>query len=178
MITMRLETQKFNAALRKFAVKSKLSEDKVIRKVAFDLLSNILRPEPYGKHPVSTGRARAAWFPSVVGLGKKFDFESRVKENSQVEIGKKEGRFISKLTGSNKYVEMVNAVDYIMYLEYGWSKTAPLGLVRISMRKMRGKLPKELGKAYRDDWNAIGRGKASAFGSIASTIRDFTEFGD
>ena len=46
------------------------------------------------------------------------------------------------------------------------------------MRKKRGALPKELGTAYKKDWDSIGAGKASPFGSIASTIRDFTEFGD
>lgn len=175
---MRLESQKFNAALRKFMVKSKLSEDKIIRKVAFDLLSNMLQPEPYGKYPVLHGQSRAGWYASVQGLGKKFDFGKGLKADSKVEEGKSQGRFKSKLTGSNKYVELINGVNHTIFLEYGHSAAAPMGFIRISMRKMRGKLPKELGKAYRDDWNAIGRGKASAFGSIASTIRDFTEFGD
>ncbi len=50
---------------------------------------------------------------------------------------------------------MINNVDYIIFLEYGWSAQAPFGMVRISMRKIRGLLPKELDDSYRRDWNKI-----------------------
>ena len=46
MLTIQMESAKFNLALKKFMLKSSLSEDKIIRKVAFDLLSNMLQPEP------------------------------------------------------------------------------------------------------------------------------------
>lgn len=178
MLTLKLESEQFNKALRKFAAQSNISTEKVIRKVAFDLLSNILRPEPYGKYPVDYGQSRAGWFMSVVGLGKKFDFDSNLKSGSKVQEGKSQSKFKSNLTGGNKYVEMINGVNHTIFLEYGHSKSAPLGFIRISMRKMRGKLPKELGKAYKNDWNAIGKGKASPFGSIAGIIDEYKEFGD
>jgi hypothetical protein len=178
MITLSMETEKFNLALKKFMLRSNISEDKVIRKVAFDLLSNMLQPEPYGKYPVDLGQSRAGWYASVVGLGKKFDFDSRVKGESKVNEGKAQSKFKSNLTGSNKYVEMINGVNHTIFLEYGHSRQAPAGFIRISMRKMRGKLPKELGEAYKKDWNAIGKGKASAFGSTANLIQEYREFGD
>jgi len=193
MITMKMETAAFNKQLRAFMKKTNISTDKVIRKVALDLLSNILRPEPYGTHAVDTGRARAGWYMSAVGLGNKMDFTSRVKTTSKsgkgitlggVEQGKREGKFTAKLGPMtlNKYVEMVNGVDYIVYLEYGWSKQSPFGMVRISMRKMRGVLPKELSKEYKKDWLAVGRGKASAIGSFKTVrenlLSEYKEFGE
>ena len=184
MLTMKMETKRFNAAIRNFMRQTKISEDKVLRKIAFDLLGNILRPEPYNTHPVDYGVARAGWYAASSGLGKSFDFESKLKSESKVEEGKQKGRYRENLTGSKKYIEMVNAVDYIMYLEYGWSKSAPMGMVRISMRKMRGRLPKELGKEYKDDWKKAFKStplkgsKSADFGGLSNVVRDFTEFGD
>ena len=54
-----------------------------------------------------------------------------------------------------KYVELINNVKYILFLEYGSSDQAPFGMVRISMRKLRGRLPKDLGDEFRKDWNRI-----------------------
>ena len=175
---MQLETREFNAALKRLMKKTELSDGVVLRKVAFDLLSNILRPEPYGKHAVDMGQARAGWQVSAEALGKRADFKSRIKGEDKTAKGKAKGKYKEKLKGYNKFIEMINGVNHIVYLEYGHSKQSPLGMVRISMRKMRGKLPKELGKAYKKDWNLIMNRRASAFGSIAETIRDYTEFGD
>ena len=167
--TIEFETRKFNDALKKFIKRTDISAEKVIRKIAFDLLAGIISGLPKadkfsipdtggitGRHPVDTGRARAAWYPSVVGLGGTFDFSSRVKnEKSQVEKGKKEGGFKNNLKNvfGEKYVELINGVPYILFLEYGHSAQAPAGMVRISMRKMTGKMPKALDEEFLNEWN-------------------------
>ena len=151
MITLKMETAKFNRDLKNFIKKSDLATEIIIKEVAFDLLADILQPPPKGRHPVDTGRARAAWYPSIVGLGMNFDLGS----GSGVEKGKKEGKFIDKTKGRYlKYVDMINSVHYIMFLEYGGSKEqAPAGMVRISMRKRRNKMPKELSDEFLKEWN-------------------------
>lgn len=84
------------------------------------------------------------------------DLNEGLKSPSKVAEGKRKGRFIDKTKNkSDKYVMMINGVDYIVFLEYGGSQQAPMGMVRISMRKMTGDLPKELGKRYREEWNKI-----------------------
>lgn len=168
--TMEMETKRFNRAVNRFAKKANVSTEVVIKKIAFDLLSLILTGLPpssdvsipnassvTGKHPVDTGRARAGWFASVEGLGKSFNFDSGVNTDSNgVSVGKKEGRFVDKTKARlNKWVELINIVKYIIFLEYGYSKQAPAGMVRISMRKMRGKMPKTLGKKFLKEWNKI-----------------------
>lgn len=104
---------------------------------------------------VDTGRARAGWYASAQGLGKSLDFSSGIKGDNKVSEGKKKGSYKEKLSGfSNKYIEMINGVSYIIYLEYGWSKQAPTGMVRISMRQMRGKLAKNyLSPEFKANWN-------------------------
>uniref|UniRef100_A0A6M3IDY0 Putative tail protein n=1 Tax=viral metagenome TaxID=1070528 RepID=A0A6M3IDY0_9ZZZZ len=167
--SVEFETKKFNAAIKKFAAKSELSTEKVIRKIAFDLLAGILSGLPKadnftipntegitGRHPILTGRARAAWYPSVVGLGGNFNFSSGANiKDSEVARGKKEGAFKNNLKNfvGEKYVTLINNVPYILFLEYGSSLTAPAGMVRISMRRMTGRMPKELSKEFLTEWN-------------------------
>ena len=166
--SIEFETKKFNAAIKKFAAKSELSTEKVIRKIAFDLLAGILSGLPKangftipntagvtGRHPVLTGRARAAWYASVVGLGGNFNFDSGIKDKNEVSRGKKEGAFKNNLKSfiGEKYVTLINSVPYILFLEYGSSQTAPSGMVRISMRKMTGRMPKELNQEFLTEWN-------------------------
>lgn len=147
MITFELETTEFNRRVNSFLRRTNIPAGKAIKKIGFDLLSHILRPEPYNRHPVKTGRARAGWYASTSGLGKQFNFESGVREESRVSEGKTKGSFNDATKSKlNPYIEMINGVDYIVWLEYGSSEQAPAGMVRVSMRKMRGALPKELDK--------------------------------
>ena len=160
------ETKKFNQAIKAFAAKSNLSTEKVIRKYAFDLLGRILSGTEAkgftipntrgitGRHPVKTGRARAAWYASVQGLGGNFDFDSGVEGTNAVAQGKKEGAFKNNLKSfvGEKYVELINGVPYILFLEYGHSMQAPAGMVRISMRKMTGRMPKKLDEEFLTEW--------------------------
>ncbi len=156
--TIEAQTAAFNRDILAFIREAGISADKVIRKTAFDLLAMILRPPPLGKHPVDTGRARAAWYASMNGLGMNFDLSQGLSSKSQVDKGKREGDFIEHLGPEykQKWVELVNGCPYIVYLEYGHSKlSAPYGMVRVSIRKMRGSegLPWRMGKAYREAWN-------------------------
>jgi len=151
MFTMEMESKKFNQDIKKFIKRSNLSTNIIIKKIAFDLLARILRASS-----VDTGRSRAGWYAAIQGLGGSFELESKVKNpaKSQVSKGKKESAYKEHLGNSvNKYVELINGVDYVIYLEYGWSKQAPMGMIRISMRKMRGKMPKKLSKEFKKDWN-------------------------
>ena len=177
-IKIEMETKEFNKALKTFMKKSDLSAEKVIKKTAFDLLGHILGKLPgeqrfglstralakakdksiTGRHPVDTGRARAAWYPSVRGLGGNFNFSSGDNiKTSEVEKGKKEGAFTDRTKNKNlKYVDLINGVRYIILLEYGYSKTAPIGMVRVSMRQMYGAIPNMLGQEFIQEWNKVG----------------------
>jgi hypothetical protein len=49
-------------------------------------------------------------------------------------------------TPDDYQVLILNIVSYIVFLEFGWSKQAPKGMVRISMEEMRVKLVQALAK--------------------------------
>lgn len=181
--TIKMETKRFNRDLKKFMKKSNLSTEVVIKKTAFDILSIMLTGLPTkgkfpnaqfpsganvatGRTPVSTGRFRAGWQVSVSGLGKRFDFDQGISGKPQfdrgeliadpVARGKKEGDFKNHLKHpTDKWVELINNVHYGIFLESGWSRQAPLGMVRVALRTVTGRLSKDLKEELSDEWKKI-----------------------
>ena len=160
-----VETKEFNRHVKSFLKKGNVSTELAIKKFAFDLLKRIIR-----KNPVDTGRSRAAWYVSMEKLSKEGGFIEPITTSPNyseeaVSEGKSKGQFIDHTKGYlNKWIEIINGVSYIIYLEYGRSNQAPYGrsnqapygMVRISMRELRrGKLPKELSDRLKKDWNSF-----------------------
>jgi len=153
MITLDIDTSRLNYRVTKFIQQSGLSARVVIKKTGADLLRNIIRPEPYGRHPVWSGRARAGWYMSMKALNVTVGLEGGLKAPSQVSLGKAEGGFIDRLSDPNlPTITLINSVDYYIYLEYGYSKTAPYGMVRVSVRKMTYKFAKDLRAGILSNW--------------------------
>jgi hypothetical protein len=110
--------------------------DKAVRRIALQLLRKIIE-----KTPIDTGRAASGWMFAYKKLGGQ-PFGKTEKE------GLKAGGFRSRYA----FVSIINNVKHIMALEFGHSKQAPAGMVRLSMLEMRvGKkgLPKGILDAYR-----------------------------
>lgn len=146
--TMKLETKVFNRHIKDFLKKTNISTEKVLKKFAFDLLKRIIK-----KNPVDTGRSRAAWYVAMEKLSGRTFTTSSAEESE----GKGKGGFTDHTKNFlDKWIEIVNGVSYVIYLEYGHSKQAPFGMVRLSMRELRGgKLPKELSTELQKDWNTF-----------------------
>ena len=148
LLTIKIETQKFNAFIKNFVRASSLSTSQAIRKIAIDLLNRIMM-----KNPVLTGRSRAGWYVSMSSLGGPWT--DLGNDSASIAKGKKEGKFVNKLNAQlNKYVILINGVYYSIYLEHGTSSQAPAGMVRVSMREMTGKLPKMIEREYKKNWVA------------------------
>jgi len=80
--------------------------------------------------------------------------------------GKSKGKIIDKTGKMNalQYIEIINGVGYALFLEYGYSRQAPYGMVRISMAEMRkGTLPKDLGKRLQARWNRFYYGPTGSW---------------
>jgi len=164
--SMEVETKEFNKHIKDFMKKTNLSTETVLKKFAFDLLARIIR-----KTPVDTGRARGGWFVAMEALGaqssRSIEFnisrkakggKSKAVTRDAFEEGKAQGQFIDHTKGHlNKWIEIINGVEYIIFLEYGGktgSAQAPFGMVRVSMREIRkGELPKNMTKEMQKDWN-------------------------
>jgi hypothetical protein len=160
--SIKAETEVFNRHIADFRKKCNLSAEVVLKKFAFDLLAKIIR-----KTPVDTGQARGGWIPGLEGLGRGSSKTINVNiqsgsKNFNAEAfsrGQTKGRYIDGTKGPlgfPKYIEIINGVEHVIFLEYGSSKQAPFGMVRLSMREMRkGFLPKNMTEEFQKNWNSF-----------------------
>jgi len=147
--SMAVETKIFNQHIRDFNRKINVSTEKVIKKFAFDVLARIIR-----KMPVKFGQARGGWYAAFETLGGSGPHTGTPEESK----GISQGHFIDHTKGAfkDKWVEIINGVEHVIWLEYGHSKAAPYGMVRLSMREMRkGELPQNMTKQFQKDWKSF-----------------------
>jgi len=135
---MELETKRFNAFIRDVMARSDAGASTVLRAFALKLIGRVIKG-----WPVDTGRSRAAWYVSIEQLG-------GIALGKDSPEGRAAGRYEEKLRGMNKFILMVNGVEYAVFLEMGHSVQAPYGVVRISMMQMRKALPKEMRDKIRE----------------------------
>ena len=131
----------FSLDVTKWVQKAQGNIGAVIRKVAFDIGARIIM-----RTPVDTGRARGNW---VLGIGTprihatddvdafKATANSSGRGNSSAKEALLEG--LEQYTpGDGKSIFITNSVPYIGRLEYGSSKQAPAGMVRVTLTEFGG----------------------------------------
>lgn len=118
----------FEADISKFVNKSSKKAELAIRKIGVELFSRVVL-----KSPVDTGRFRANWIASI-NVPHVGDTES-VDRGGQAAIAK----IVSEVTryrfGDN-YIYLTNNLPYGQRLEFGYSKQAPQGMVRLSLMEI------------------------------------------
>lgn len=119
----------FALDLSRFAAKAAANMQNVIRKIAFEGFKRIIL-----RTPVDTGRARANWGVTIGKPG-----------TSHVEGEDKSGGATvnAALASVNSFdcngsIFCTNNLAYIIPLEYGSSKQAPQGMVRITVEELTG----------------------------------------
>lgn len=116
-----------NTFARDFAALLERAKDKqhqVVRKVSLDLYRSLVL-----KSPVDTGRFRANW---VTGVGAVNTATSeQVDPSGEGAIARAEGALQNVQVGGVVY--LTNSLPYAKRLEYGHSKQAPGGMVRITV---------------------------------------------
>jgi hypothetical protein len=118
-------TATWSIPIDRLAEKAKADIDTVTRKVTLDLFSAVAR-----RSPVDTGRFRANWNVSLSSPDTTVTFNT-----NQGRITAEVGKAASFQSGSVVY--MVNALPYARRLEYGWSKQAPQGMVRLTVQEFK-----------------------------------------
>lgn len=114
----------FTLDMSRFANKSLGEIEQVVRKTAIDLTTSIIKSTP-----VDTGRARANWFVS---------FENSTDKTTKDTNPTKAIADATTTIATNKigkYIYIQNNLDYIAGLEYGKSKQANKGMVRINVER-------------------------------------------
>lgn len=146
-LTIEWETTKFERFVRELlrGVEHEMLP-KVIRKVALDFLAGVIP-----RTPVDTGRARAGWVSYVESHGQMVQITGPNVTAEAIAQGKEEGSFREQFTRREAFVEIINAVEYIVILEYGHSDQQPAGMMRITFREIQAgqDLTKELAAEFR-----------------------------
>lgn len=113
----------FSVDLAKFGQKAIDNSEEIVRKIAFDMHSRIVK-----RMPVDTGRARANTQISLHNLPSNATLEIDKSGNATIASGNRE---LSQFKLGDT-VFIYNNVEYILSLEFGSSKQAPAGMFRIS----------------------------------------------
>ena len=114
----------FTLDMSKCANKSLGEIEQVVRKTAIDLTTSIIKSSP-----VDSGRFRANWFVS---------FEDAIDNTTEdTNSAKSLSNATNTLLGGKigKYIYIQNNLDYAVKLEYGASKQAPEGVVRVNVER-------------------------------------------
>lgn len=116
----------FQLDIARFVAKAKGNVDLVVRKVALDLFKRVIL-----KSPVDTGRFRGNWQVAIGSI-----------PAGVLEIEDKSGTAtIARVTAetlnlrAGQTITLVNNLAYARALEYGWSKQAPAGMVRLTVQE-------------------------------------------
>lgn len=117
----------FSLQLAKFADKAGRNAETVIRKVAIDLLARFIL-----RSPVDTGRFRANWQVGLSAVGNRLDATDKA---GTVTI--RTGEIIINGTPMGTSIWISNSLPYARRLEYGWSKQAPAGMVRVTLTEFQ-----------------------------------------
>ena len=110
----------------------KLKDDgvSVARREFVERLASSVIQETRSLNPVMTGRSQAGWVtPGSAG-----------DAGSGTSGGGSEGTFAVEHSSQTTSISMTNSVPYVVYLEYGTSKTAPVAMVRKSIARVSGRI--------------------------------------
>lgn len=128
---------KFTLDIQAFVAKAKKNPETVMRSVSLKLFSAIIKASP-----VDTGRFRGNWQTTGVtpatGLIAGVDPTGNKAVNSAA-------TFITNAPGWDTFT-LTNNLPYAERLEYGWSKQAPTGIVRVNVVRFQQLINEEAAK--------------------------------
>ena len=147
---------RFNRFIDRFVKSTGISGPLVVRRYATMALSKIV-----ARTPVDTGVARAGWSAAGEALGVPVPPPGPRANAANIDLGEYE----EHMEGERLFIRFANNVHYILPLEYGWSRQAPLGMVRITLAELRSgeDIGNEMMAELQDAWEEThGRGRFRA----------------
>ncbi|EBQ9175856.1 hypothetical protein DLF23_23635 [Salmonella enterica subsp. enterica serovar Newport] len=128
---------KFTLDVQAFVAKAKKNPETVTRAVSLKLFSSIIKSSP-----VDTGRFRGNWqttgaTPATGIIAGVDPTGNKAINNAATYIGSAPDWYEFTLT---------NNLPYAQRLEYGWSKQAPTGIVRVNIARFNTLLNEEAAK--------------------------------
>lgn len=124
---MTAQNDQFRAQVRKFRKRIRENSERAWRGFAFNVAREIVM-----RSPVDLGRFRGNW-------NVQFDTSPQTSEGLDRDGGPTLQRIASQLAGykSGKRFWLLNHLPYSIPLEYGHSRQAPQGMVRLTVQRAR-----------------------------------------
>jgi hypothetical protein len=112
----------------KFSTEARAKIDKAFRKIALDVFSEVILMSP-----VDTGRFRGNWQVSIGSIpAGTVEIDDKA---GTATIGKVQAETLGLAAGQTIY--LINNLPYAIPLEYGSSKQAPGGMVRLAAQRWK-----------------------------------------
>lgn len=127
----------FTLDVRNFVEKTKRNNETVMRNVSIKLFSAVIKGSP-----VDSGRFRMNWQAS--GPSPAAGIRSGMDKTGASAISAMTN-YVSKSQNWYEFT-LVNNLPYAQRLEYGWSKQAPQGIVRINVLRFQQLINEEAAK--------------------------------
>lgn len=103
---------------------------KALKAIAFEFLSRVVK-----KTPVDEGRARGGWMSYLLANG--LPTNGGGSDPNAIAKGIAAGSFQQSFAGPEQFIILINAVNYIVILEFGGSAQAPAGMMRLTFRELQ-----------------------------------------
>lgn len=130
---------KWSIDLKKWAKKTQVDIEDVLKESSIFIFSRVILMSP-----VDTGRFRANWISSV-GQPMSGVISDATDKSGSITISTMTG-VVEKFQISDKSLHLVNSLPYAVRLEYGWSKQAPAGMVRLVARDFKNTVERAIRK--------------------------------
>lgn len=130
-------SDRFVVDVRRFVEKAKGNATLVVRKVALDVFSRVVL-----RSPVDTGRFRGNWQCSVGSIDRTVT--QQLDPTGQNSVNRVKATASSLVPGTVAY--LANSLPYARRLEYGWSRQAPSGMVRVTAREYQASVRRAVGE--------------------------------
>ena len=145
----------FSLQIKDFVKTVKVREEVVVRKLAFGLLEGVVKMSPVGnpelwKRPVKGyvgGRFRANW---QVGINAPVVGTLETKDKSGSATLAKGRQVLSGVKAGGGIIYITNNLPQAVPLEFGHSKQAPVGMVRVTVARYQAMLDKAVAEAKQD----------------------------
>ena len=128
---------KFTLDIQAFVAKAKKNPETVMRAVSLKLFSAIIKASP-----VDTGRFRMNW--QISGAEERNGLIPGVDKTGATAINRVSSYVMNKVVW--REFTLTNNLPYAQRLEYGWSKQAPVGMVRVNIARFQQLLNEEAAK--------------------------------
>lgn len=123
----------FSSDIAKFAAKTEGNVDKLRRGVFQNLAGNIIEATP-----IKTGRAAGNWQATVNTPA------TGTVTNTSPTAAVAAAQAASQAAKEDSTLWLINNLPYIKRLEYGYSKQAPQGMLRLAVQNFQAAIDKQL----------------------------------